>query len=430
MKPLFYHLLTTQKIKRWITLLDYVEEKPFTGNELARRLDCTRRTVISDIKEIKELFKSTIILLGDENGYFLELQNPRKYYQKKQDLLKNEPLFLMADTLFENHERTNQELARLLQLPITTFNRVKRHFSSVLQRNYGLNLTKTSNRVVGLETRVRQFFFDFYFTIPLYPEALLEKIKHRRAYESSIPKSKWQMNHKKLQGWLTITEVRLKQGYNLPKSTTNPQICKRLAEALDPTYQLDMSEREKASLFLASIEEHQFLSSLVQTEFMYQFSSASWGSLLAIEEDEKHVYLFKTLIQLLKEFFHLPFELEFEETNNRERGSESVEEKLLNQFITNFLKEKQKVNWAIFVRYNLIGPQVLKEWIKKEVHSQLKELGYFLLEEENVTNGFSIPRLQVTNVQEGIERNSEIYLSAIPDIEEISMQFHQYFEQH
>jgi len=57
-------------------------------------------------------------------------------------------------------------------------------------------------------------------------------------------------------------------------------------------------------------------------------------------------------------------------------------------------------------------------------------LGYFLLEEENVTNGFSIPRLQVTNVQEGIERNSEIYLSAIPDIEEISMQFHQYFEQH
>lgn len=416
MTTLFYSVLTTPKTKRWLMMLDRLEIKAYTGKELAQVLGCTRRTVVSDAKEIKEFFQSTLVLLGDEGGYLIEFKEPRNYYQKKQTLLEKEPLFRMVDDLIKNEERSNQEWAQKLQLPIATYTRLKRQLNQILSAQYGVKLSATTNQILGAEIRIRQFFYDFYFTLPLYPKDLTKQIRDIRTYEVRLPSSKWQLNQRQLQGWLAIAERRMSQGYALPQRKEDLPLCQKLADALDPTHQIAISEQEKAALFLAAIEEEQFLRPVIQTEFLYQFSSHAWKTILAMEEMEKQLLLFQTLIRLMRDFFHLPYEKKNSENSKR------AEEELLEQMIHSFINEKQRLEQAVSVHYQLIGPPALQRWIKSVVCACLEARGYLVYE----GNPSATTRLQVTNRSDGTIRNAEILLSSIPDQAEIANQIKQY----
>jgi biotin operon repressor len=423
MTNLFYPLLTNPKIKRWLLMLDQLEEQSLTGKELSKVLGCTRRTIISDIKQIKSSFQSTLFLLGDENGYLLELQDPVNYYQKKQALLETERMFQMIDALFENQSKPNQEWAPQLALPSATFTRLKRQLGMILREKYGLRLASTTNQVLGAETRIRQFFFDFYFTLPLYPQALTAKINQMRTTEIPNLATKWQLKQVQFQGWLVVTTRRIEQGYFLQQDQ-DPQICQELARALDPTGRLNFPEREKATLFLAALDETQFIRPVIQTEFIYLFSTTSWETLLEIEEEQKYVLLFQILLQLKQNFFHLPFELE--RKKRATHAGQEVEAKLVEQLISRFLKEKEQVEQSIFVTFRLVGSQALQKWIKEELRFQLNEEGYQLYEEDIVFNGWSLPRMQVTNNPNSRPRPTEIHLSVVPTREEIADKVKQY----
>lgn len=416
MTTLFYFLLTTPKTKRWLMMLDRLEVKAHTGKELAQVLGCTRRTVVSDAKEIKEFFQSTLVLLGDEGGYLIEFKEPRNYYQKKQTLLKKEPLFRMVDDLIKNEERSNQEWAQKLQLPIATYTRMKRQLNQILSAQYGVKLSATTNQILGAEIRIRQFFYDFYFTLPLYPKDLTAQIRDIRTYEVRLPSSKWQLNQRQLQGWLTIAERRMSQGYALPQRKEDLPLCQKLADALDPTHQIAIPEQEKAGVFLAAIEEEQFLRPVIQTEFLYQFSSHDWKTILAMEEMEKQLLLFQTLIRLMRDFFHLPYEKKNSENSKR------AEEALLEQMVHSFINEKQRLEQAVSVHYQLIGPPALQRWIKSVVCACLEARGYLVYEGDPSAT----TRLHVTNRSDGTIRNAEILLSSIPDQAEIANQIKQY----
>lgn len=112
MSLLLTQLIYQLKTKRWFTLLDHLEEhQTITSRELAVKTQCTERTIFSDIKEIKHYFDSSIALLGGETGYHLSFHSPVKYFEKKQALLANEPLFLLIDQLIAGTHKTNQEWA-------------------------------------------------------------------------------------------------------------------------------------------------------------------------------------------------------------------------------------------------------------------------------------------------------------------------------
>jgi biotin operon repressor len=422
MTDLFYQLLTTPKIKRWILLLDQLEDTYITGNQLAKLLDCTRRTVINDVKEIKRGFNEAIFLLGDENGYLLELQDPRLYYQKKQELLEGERLFQMVDTLFEDQRRTNHEWAAQLQLSPATFARTKRQLNAILDTKYGITLSPATNEIIGKETRIRQFFYEFYFTLPLYPKALAQKVRQMHDQEPIRPSSKWQLKQTPLQGWTTITCKRIKQGHVLIQEGADQELCQKLALALDPSCRLDLPAQDKACLFLAALEEQQFFRPVVQTEFIYHFSPSHWGTLIEATETERHGLLVQTLIHLMKEFFHLPYELD--DGINDEGETSLAEEKLFEQLSALILKEKQKLDQSISVSFRLIGPKVLQEWIKKEVRKQLEINGYWLFEGELSAQGGVMPRIQITNHPN--LHPTTICLQMIPDEEEIKEKIEMY----
>lgn len=95
MHPILDQLIHQPKTKRWFGILALLEEfRPVTSQGLADQVHCTKRTIQSDIKEIKDYFRHTITLIGDDEGYHFSFQNPSMYLQKKQALLENEPLFV------------------------------------------------------------------------------------------------------------------------------------------------------------------------------------------------------------------------------------------------------------------------------------------------------------------------------------------------
>ena len=124
----------------------------------------------------------------------------------------------------------------------------------------------------------------------------------------------------------------------------------------------------------------------------------------------------------MKEFFHLPYELD--DGINDEGETSLAEEKLFEQLSALILKEKQKLDQSISVSFRLIGPKVLQEWIKKEVRKQLEINGYWLFEGELSAQGGVMPRIQITNHPN--LHPTTICLQMIPDEEEIKEKIEMY----
>ncbi|MCT8193557.1 hypothetical protein KY382_36065, partial [Pseudomonas monteilii] len=100
MQMLFHQLVFTAKTKRWLTLLEVLEEKEHViAQTLIDRTGFGRRTIMEDMRAVKTYFGKTIQLVGNEKGYHFAFFDPKRYYEKKQALLEEEKLFLFVDQL-------------------------------------------------------------------------------------------------------------------------------------------------------------------------------------------------------------------------------------------------------------------------------------------------------------------------------------------
>ncbi len=100
------------KTRRWLELLAALEEQEHTTAVLlSEQLTCSKRTIHTDLKELKIYFGSTILLLGNDVGIHFSFMDPAGYVKKKQALLEKEPLFLYIDRILEDKKESNQTLA-------------------------------------------------------------------------------------------------------------------------------------------------------------------------------------------------------------------------------------------------------------------------------------------------------------------------------
>lgn len=274
MSQLFYHLIYQEKNKRWLMILDQFEEnQTMTGKDLATKLSCTQRTIQSDIKQIKQYFDASILLAGGEDGYHFSFQSPTAYTRKKQALLDQEPLFSYADQLLAGTRRTNQEWAEILNLSPASFGRIKRQFVHLLEEHYHLTIVDKDNQLKGNEPAIRQFMHDLYFTLPLCPNVLEQRIESWDSFDQPTKPAHWSLDPIRLNQWRQLAQWRIDQGHCLQVKKGQEEVQERIVVALDETVTLPFPPQEKAALFLLSLNEEQFLNSLRQREFIRQFSS-------------------------------------------------------------------------------------------------------------------------------------------------------------
>ncbi|MDB1717858.1 helix-turn-helix domain-containing protein [Enterococcus entomosocium] len=424
MASLFYQLIFNEKTKRWFKLLAVLEEyEQVTAQTLVEHTTYGRRTIMKDIKELKEFFANTIQLVGDETGYHFSFFDPQEYYTRKQLLLSEEKLFLFVDQLAAGKQLENYQWGYFLDIPISSFGRIKRRLQEILIEHYSCQLGIKTNQLTGTEADIRQFLYDFYFTLPLYPVILSDRVASLRQTKVKIQSNKWELDSVLLNQWLKIFKLRLDQGYQMPIDSKMESQQHALVQAFDQQVKLLLPAREKAALFLLSLEESQFLNPLLQKEFVRCFSPMIDESVL-VRDTEALVYqLFETLVFLMKHFFQLP---KVPAVTKEEGDLEETE--LLAVLISRFIAEKNQYSHSLYITYQLIGTSSLVRWIKKEVNQAFQEMGFHLIEAPLLTPPGVIRHVQVTNLSLKAPVQATIELPKIPNKETIAQALSLYLQ--
>ena len=396
-------------------ILDHLEEnQTSTGKGLATKLSCTQRTIQSDIKQIKQYFDTSILLLGEEDGYHFSFRSPKAYARKKQALIDQEPLFFYADQLLAGTRRTNQEWAETLNLSPASFGRIKRKFVQLLEEQYQLTIVGKDNQLQGSEPAIRQFVYDLYFTLPLCPNVLKKRIESWESFDQPTKSGQWSLDPIRLSHWRQLTQWRIDQGQCLQVKNGQEKVLERIVASLDETITLTFPPQEKAALFLLSLNEEQFLNPLLQKEFISQFSSEYAHNYLIRDFENMIVPFFETWIALMQQFFQLTLS----RTKDDVAESQAIEEKrFFDQLMKNYKGSKERFERSIVLTFKLTGSIALQEWIKQSVRNYLQVKGYNLLEEIPITP-FN-RQLIISNERISQERSNVVCLSTIPEEREI-----------
>lgn len=281
----------------------------------------------------------------------------------------------------------------------------------VLKENYQLKIIKNDNQLAGEEPAIRQFMYDLYFTRPVYPTILEERIKSWGTFKQLPVSDSWLLEPRRLNQWGQLAQWRMAQGQFLPATPNETQA--RLAQALDESITLSIPPQEKAALFLLSLTEEQFLDPLRQNEFIRQFSSDPQLLRSITNVEEQTIHFLATLVVLMDQFFQLSPEKTKEETPAGQTGKT----RFFRQLMTNYDGSKIRFERSLVLTFQLTGSLALQEWIKKVVRHVLQAKGNYLVEGSK-----PLPyKRQITVTNRAItQANSQVVnLSTVPEEREI-----------
>lgn len=405
------------KTRRTLVLLDHLEEQEHTtAQTLAEHGGSSKRTVHAVIKELKDYFGETIALTGDDAGLHFSLLNPKEYMKKKQALINEEPLFLLIDYLADGTKRTNFAFAKELGISPATFSRLKRQLATIVRARYQLRLDPTTNILLGTEAAIRQFFYDVYFTLPLYPQRFDQKRFAVKSFDLPVEQNRWVFDPILVNQWLTIVLWRLEQGHILPEEAGNLDLQQRLATEWQRAVAHPLPEREQAALFVLTLVEDQFLNPLRQKEFIRCFSPTVKDSYPVQAFDTLPVALFRLMVGLVNRFFTLPQEV----LCDAKKAKQTPEDYYLNYLLQEYAKEQKRINQTVFLSYDLSGSRALKQWIKQTVNDHFIKSEYAVIENDAVKGQPLVRQVMITNHVNTPQGAPALILSDIPTKDEIS----------
>lgn len=411
MNELFYHLIHDTKTKRWFLLLAALEEQQqATANELAEQTNYSTRTINADIKAIKRYFCDSIKILGDGQGYHFSFQCPMRYTQKKQELIENEGLFIYLEHLFHGEKKSNSEWADILSVSTASFGRMKRSLIPILKTYYYIEISST-NQLEGNEAAIRQLMYDFYYTLPLYPALVEEKITYLITDYCFPLSGRWQLDPLLFKQWAQIAFQRTTNGFKLPQKKNGGALEKKLAIELDQMILVPLSSHEKAALFLLSLKEEQFINPFVQKEFVRLFSPI----VCSTYQESLTKHFFETIVYLMNYFFQLSTDV----VDDQLADKPIVETAVQKNMMTHYLDVKRGIQNSLGLFFELAGTPALQSWIKKTVREQLKREGYSLFDSAQEQSLPNIRKIKVSNKNRGIKDSPDIYLKEIPEEKEI-----------
>lgn len=116
--------ITSPSTKRWMQILTIIErEQVFKVGILSERLAISQRTLVKDLRLIKEHFGECIELVSGNSGFHFEERNRVLFKEKKEQLLNQEVLFEIIGNIFYGEVVDLNELAYRYNYAETTLRR-------------------------------------------------------------------------------------------------------------------------------------------------------------------------------------------------------------------------------------------------------------------------------------------------------------------
>lgn len=103
-------------------------------------------------------------------------------------------------------------MGRNLNLSPASFGRIKRQFVHLLEEHYHLTIVKKDNQLQGSEPAIRQFMYDLYFMLPLYPNVLKQRVESWDSFDQPTRPGQWSLDPIRLSQWRQLAQWRIDQG--------------------------------------------------------------------------------------------------------------------------------------------------------------------------------------------------------------------------
>lgn len=173
METLQLRFLTNKTTVRWLTILNVLERnRSCTAQQISELTQLSNRTIIKEMRDIRDYFGDSIELITNNSGYVFEERLYSKYSDMKRQLVNEDPLFIILKSILEGETMSVEDWAFMFHLSEST---MKRYLLSVIPTlsDYELQLSLTPVDLVGEEANIRKFFKDFYYEVNLTPHTLL-----------------------------------------------------------------------------------------------------------------------------------------------------------------------------------------------------------------------------------------------------------------
>lgn len=176
MKEFQLKFITNKQTFRCLKILNTLERFSIcSAKELAAATNNTVRTIVKEIADIKNYFQETIQLDSSPSGYrFAEIE-PQQYVALKRNLLKNEPLFQIIESIFHSELQSLSIWSEYFHLSESTLIRYIKNVHPVFT-SYQLTFDYTTMDLIGSEINIRRFFHDFYYESDITPHTILPSL--------------------------------------------------------------------------------------------------------------------------------------------------------------------------------------------------------------------------------------------------------------
>lgn len=164
MDKLHLKLIVEKQIKREILILNLLNEQAqsISANEIARVLDVSLSTILNDLDVLKEKIPDNWNIEFKKNiGYNLTIEEGMSTSNYMKDIMLNSPLFQIGISIFNNNLLTIYDWEEKFYVTESTFKRYLTIFRRVL-KEYNLKLSTNPVNIVGKESDIRLFYFDFF----------------------------------------------------------------------------------------------------------------------------------------------------------------------------------------------------------------------------------------------------------------------------
>ena len=160
--------LLSKKQRRQLQLLEILikEKRWFHLKELAKRLDCTERSLKEDLSNLRSTFDDFLIE-SSTNGIKLSYEDSVGLEVIYHHFFKESQAFALIEYLFFHKDVSNEYICRKFNLSHQSFYRLIRTINQKLQTKYNVKIDLKPLNLVGDEIDVR-FFYAQYFAERYY----------------------------------------------------------------------------------------------------------------------------------------------------------------------------------------------------------------------------------------------------------------------
>lgn len=375
--------------QRHLIILRQLEhDDQISGVQLAKKASASRRTIISDIEELRQLFEKTIEITATSQGYELQINDLAGYQKKKRLLLQDDPNLLFLHYLCQQIDNLPKVLTEKTGLSSQTFNKQQRHIQQVL-KEYGLYLDKKAWCIKGPEANLRIFYVAFYFTEEEQPYTFFDQFSEELSIHAapSMP-----LDKDKVVKWIKVFLLRAKQGGQLKEQPQLAEFCQQFLSKTDFRVSLSnkallFSDQELCVLAFLMLDEEGLLSFLMCNNWIEKEMPFSLDLLM------KHVFPSQPAedqvlanialaVLLLDKLFHVPIKATHEQTVLSLDESNGLPEVLskdgyhyLIRLGKIYLSEQKSLQNQLMIVYYLQGPKKIQQWIQRELNDCLAQQG-------------------------------------------------------